>query len=218
MRGNKFLLKISAIIAVLVWGVASSFLFRKNINSVQAEDTSLFNRSYVSQEYDDGVMFAVEQMYFNKTEKSNELFYDNQGQKKLSNILGYDGNNYFANLNSDFNSSDYKSSNDTKGKKIIYPGDFAMVDDVTPMTVYKEDVNNKGKYSPVSLNQGIMMSLGGYIFKDNQMGTNADEGKMSKLTYVGITIYRNGVKITDTLNSGSISLRTYNSEIGRAHV
>lgn len=208
MRGNKFLLKISSIIAVLVLGVASSFLFRKNINSVQAEDTSLFNRSYVSQEYDDGVMFAVEQVYFNKAEQSNELYYDNAGQKKLSNILGYDGNNYFANLNSDFNPSDFVSSNDTKGKKIIYPGDFAMIDDVTPMTVYKKEASG---YSSVSLNQGIMMSLGGYIYEDNKMWTNEDSSKMSKLTYVGITIYRDGVKITDTADSGSISLRTYNS-------
>lgn len=215
MRGNKFLLKIGSIIAVLVLSVATSFLFRKNVGNVQAEDSSLFNRSYASQEYDDGVIFSAEQVYFNKTESGNPLYYKNDGTKPLSNILGYSGNNYFANFNSDFNQSSFVSENDSKGKKIIYPGDFAMIDDITPMTAYKTDGN------AVSLSQGIMMTLGGYIYEDGTMYTNGHTNgvgadgkpiydKMSKLTYVGISIYRNGEKITDT-ESSSISLRTYNS-------
>ena len=216
MRGNKFLLKIGAIIAVLVLGVATSFLFSKNMKEVQAEDTSLFNRSYASQEYDDGVIFSAEQIYFDKNAKSNSLFYDQNIKTPLTNILGYGGNNYFANLNSNFAQPNFVSENDIGGKKIIYPGDFALIDDITPMNVYNENGQS------VSLKQGVMMTLGGYIYEDGTMYTNSHANgvdgnnnpiydKMSKLTYVGITIYRNGVKITDTADSENISLRTYNS-------
>lgn len=204
---------------MLTLSIATCFAFNGGDKKVFAEDNSIYNRSYASQEYDDGVIFSAEQVYFAEG-RTTPLYYDSDAEKPVTNILGYDDKaNYFANYKGG-SSTGVGSQNDTRSKKIIYPGDFVLIDDLVPMTAYKADT------TAVSLKQGIMMTLGGYIAeKDSQgnvtMYTNAPTDttdttdtekkfvKMSKLTAVSITITRDGQGITNT--GSDFSLRTYNS-------
>lgn len=205
MRGNKSFKKFFLIVAMLTLSIATCFAFNGGSKKVSAEDNSIYNRSYASQEYDDCVIFSAEQVFF-ASDRTTQLFYDNLAKKSVSNILGYDGDNYFANYKGG-SSTGVASQNDTRSKKIIYPGDFVLVDDIVPMTAYNSDK------TAVSLKQGIMLTLGGYIAEKDEQGnvtmyTNSDTGKMSKLTYVSIAIRRDGTEITNT--GSGLSLRTYN--------
>lgn len=209
MRGGKSFKKFVLIVAVLIVGVVTCFAFNGESKKVFAEDNSIYNRSYASQEYDDGVIFSVEQVYFDQagdTSRTDGVYYDESKSKSLTNILGYnDSPNYFANYKGVPTGDELTSANDVRSKKIVYAGDFVMVDDLTPMTAYKEDS------SVVSLKQGIMMTLGGYVAEksDSTVTMHTNSEKESKLTYVSIVIKRDGKDISNSENSG-VSLRTYN--------
>ena len=210
MRGNKLFKRVITVVAILCMSVATTFLSFNSIDKVNAEDNSLYARSYCSQHYDDGVVFSAEQVYFNYDNRNTQLYYDANKQKELTNILGHDGNNYFANYS---NTEGGTSANDIRAKKIINSGDFVMLDNSANASLSAYDKDN----TAVSLHQGIMLTLGGYIYEEGVMYANSykdanDKYKASNLQWIGITIKRNGSKITDIDSAdGSASLRTYDS-------
>jgi len=202
MRGNKFL-KPCVVVAMLMIAVATIFASpTKSIKNVKAEDNSIYNNTYVSQKYDDGVVLSVEQVYFAE-DRQTELTYSSDGKDTLTNILGYGNkNNYFAN---------YGLTNSNNSKKIVRSGEYVMLDSDITRNAYNEE-------NPVALKQGVMITLGGYIFDNaNGLHTNSegyDSGTerssyMSKLQSVSVSMSKTTGTITQT-TAFDASLRTYN--------
>ncbi|MBQ8431192.1 MAG: hypothetical protein IJX26_04580, partial [Clostridia bacterium] len=196
MRGSKLKFKLAIIVLVLGICVAGFLptLKTNKITQVGAENVSLYETPYCSQQYNDDIIFSVEQVYF-ADNRSTEFFYDTTTSSTLTNILGADGeNNYFANFGGTEN---YVS------KKVIYNNQFVLLDKTNSMNAYTE-----GK-DKVTLKQGVMVTLGGYIFNQNQVLTNSqkiDENNYysSRLTNLHIDMFRNGKLINN-----EAGLRTY---------
>ena len=226
MRGNKFYIKLClVIIAILCIGIVGGvYLTPQKISAVQAEDTTKFKNDKCSQKYEDGVVFSVEQVYYSKTGRTAPLYLTaGQPESELTNVLGYDDNaNYFLNYGG------YGTANEVLNKKIINDGDYAYLQENVTRTVFNESGES------VSLNQGIMITLGGYVFdKDGMLHANSETSAesltgytytnsttspavhyySSQLQSINIEMRRNGSVFTSTDESDEskkASLRTYN--------
>ena len=201
MRGNKFL-KPCVVVALLMVAMATVFaLPTRSIKNVKAEDNSIYNNTYVSQKYTDGVVLSVEQVYFAE-DRTEELTYSSNGSDNLTNILGYGNNaNYFAN---------YGLTSSNNSKKIVRSGEYVMLDSMITRDAYSGS-------GSVALKQGVMITLGGYVFdENNELHTNSEgyvDGEqtsdyMSELQSVSVSISKTTGTVTQTTDFDA-SLRTY---------
>ena len=209
MRGSKFLKKLIVPVAVLL-AIASVFtlLSKNKVEDVLAEDNSIYNTDYYSQKYDDSIVFSVEQVYYNYADRSTPLTYTRgQNAQQLSNIRGYgpdsteNGKNVYGKANYFAN---YEGNALRTSKKIVRDNEYVMLDETASMNAWTNDG------SAVSLNQGVMLTLGGYVFINGEYHTNSEEfGESfysSRLKEIDITFKKNGNVVND--ESG---LRTYYS-------
>jgi len=226
MRGKKFYTKLClVIIAILCLGIVGVVFKPAKISRVQAEDTTKYMHETCSQKYDDGVVFSVEQVYFANTDeslgvnRSTPLYLGADGKNPISNILGYSNtSNYFLNYGG------LGGPNHSLSKRIINNGEYAYLEETFTKTVYTYD-NETGVSTQVSLNQGILISLGSLIFDDSKvLHTNSETYKVvgedkiekevsytSQLQSINIEMKRNGKVFTSTETTGEASLRTYNN-------
>lgn len=194
MRGNKF--KVIMLVAILCVGIVSGFLFAQKpvkFGQVEAKD---YASELCSQLYDDNgenVVFSAEHVYFAEDRKS-ELKYAPDGDT-FTNILGSAGEaNYFAN---------YGGGKNNANKKIIKNGQYVKLDDT--IGAIKQGYNNTG--DPITIKQGIMLTLGGYVYDEDNKLLKSNSEKTDVLTYVNVLVYKDGEKIE------GLTPRTFNSGI-----
>ena len=168
--------------------------------------------------------------FYFKSDRTTPLYLSTGKTNPITNVLGYpdnkdNPNNYFLNYGG------LGGANDSLSKKIINNGDYAYLQEKVTRTVYDENDTS------ISLNQGIMITLGGYVFDDNGtedlsddvLRSNNETSDTSKLgvTYkhptdnknyysshlqsINIEMKRNGKIFTSTPTTGEASLRTYNN-------
>lgn len=206
MRGNKFKGKILLFVAILCLGVVASFsIISKPIKSVEAEEPD-YSKTYCSQQYDDNVIFSAEHVYYADNKTTASYYINNTDNKyKFTQMKDTDNNDvYFGN---------YNLAQGDSSKKLIKRGADVMLDD----TVSGSKTGYDSDGAPVALKQGIMVTLGGYIYDDTNkvVKTNAEQytegGKdyyySAGLIYVDVTVYKDGEKLKE------LKPRTYNDGI-----
>lgn len=194
MRGNKF--KVIMLVAILCVGIVSGFLFTQKPTKFTQVEAKDYSSELCSQLYDDNedenVVFSAEHVYF-ADDRTKELKYTSGGDAFTGVYDNKGVANYFAN---------YGGGTNNVNKKIIKDGQYVKLNDTVEALKQGYDGAN-----PVTIKQGIMLTLGGYVYdKDrNTLKTNVEAS--AGLTYVNVLVYKDGEKIE------GLTPRTFNSGI-----
>ena len=202
MKGkNKLVFVMFAMMALVATGVCFAFMPKRDkINYVTATAMDDYTA-----ELDGGIIFSAEKVYFASDFKSNggvSLKYNGDDFKRVE--TGYKngdedaGTRYFA------DAGEIEGSGSNSTKVVIRDGGFVMVDNTEGGKANAKD----GANEDVAIEQGIMITLGGYyrnaskaIVTNETTGTSPIVENGANMSYVKADAKLNGISITDTMPS-----------------